>query len=229
MCQHSRCTCADGLSRVRVEASPCRSTRRVLLRLGASCVHPEWCEAAAEFLYGTEDRLFGCVGSDVECGGDLFGGTSFHVAEDEGGALGGGETLHGAGLEGFDLLAKEESLGIGGGVGDLHLMLGGVCVFGDLIIGVGFSFVLHIEGTVDGDAVDPGSELGARLEAFKLLIAAEEGFLNDLFGVGLVAGDAEGYAEDSRAVAYDELAVGLFVSGENRPDDRVVVLFHSAH
>ena len=52
----------------------------------------------------------------------------------------------------------------------------------------------------------------ARLEAFELLIAAKEGFLNDLFGVGLVAGDAEGDSEDGLAVAYDELAVGLFVS-----------------
>ena len=83
----------------------------------------------------------------------------------------------------------------------------------------GLSFVLHIEGTVDGDAIDPGSEFGARLEAFELLIAAKEGFLNDLFSIGLVAGDAEGHAEDGVAVAYDECAVGFFVSGQNRPDD----------
>ena len=112
-------------------------------------------------MYGTEDSLFGCVGSDVECGGDLFGGTGFHVAEDEGGALGGGEPLHSAGLEGFNLLAEKKALGIGGGVGDLHLLLRGVGVFGDLISGFVFVFVLHIEGTVDGNAVDPGSELRA--------------------------------------------------------------------
>ena len=82
--------------------------------------------------------MLGGVGSDVECGGDLFGGTGFHVAEDEGGALGGGELLHGAGLEGFDLLAEEEAFGIGGGVGDLDLLLRGVGVFGDLVVGFGF-------------------------------------------------------------------------------------------
>ena len=99
------------------------------------------------------------------------------------------------------------------------MLLRGIGVFSDLIAGFGFAFVLHIEGTVDGDAIDPGSELGTRLEAFELLIAAKEGFLNDLFSVGFVAGDAEGYAEDSVAVAYDKCAVGFFVSGQNRPDD----------
>ncbi len=47
----------------------------------------------------------------------------------------------------------------------------------------------------------------------------EEGFLNDVFGVSFVAGDAERHSKDSVAVAYDECAVGFLVSGQDRPDD----------
>src|SRR6266851_4278757 len=108
-------------------------------------------------------------------------------------------------------------------------MLRGVGVLDDLVCRCDFSFGHHVERTIDGDSIDPGSELRARLEAFKPLVSAQEGLLYDLFRVGFVAGDAEGYAEDTLAVAYDECAVRLFVSGENCPDYRVVVLFHSAH
>ena len=100
--------------------------------------------------------MFSGVGSNLKRGGDLLGGTGFHVAEDESGALGGGEFLHGAGLECFNLLAVEEPLRVGGAVRDLDLMLSGVGVLGDLVGGIGFAFVLQIEGTIDSNTVDPG-------------------------------------------------------------------------
>jgi hypothetical protein len=45
------------------------------------------------------------------------------------------------------------------------------------------------------------------------LVASEESFLNYLFCVGFIAGDAEGYTEDGVTMAYYKCAVGFFVSG----------------
>ena len=83
--------------------------------------------------------MFRGVGSDAKRGGDLFGGTGFHVAQDECGALGRGEFLHGAGVEGFNLLAEEKALRAGGGVCHLDFMLHGIGVFGDSVGGFGFA------------------------------------------------------------------------------------------
>ena len=53
--------------------------------------------------------------------------------------------------------------------------------------------------------------------------------LHDLFGVGLIFCNAEGNTKDTLAVACDKQAVSVFLSGQNRPDERVVVIPHSAH
>src|ERR1700727_3174209 len=91
-----------------------------------------------------------------------------------------------------------------------------------------FSFGHHVESTINSDSIDPCSELRARLEAFEALVSTQESFLHNLVRVGFIAGDAEGHTEDALAMTGDQPAVGFLISGEDCPDYRVVVLFHSA-
>jgi hypothetical protein len=75
------------------------------------------------------------------------------------------------------------------------------------------AFVENIECAIHGDPVYPGAKVGSSIEALELAIASEEGFLHDLFRVGLIFGNAEGDTKDTLAVACYKQAVSVFVSG----------------
>ena len=54
--------------------------------------------------------------------------------------------------------------------------------------------------------------MGARFKTAELSVGADEAFLNDVFGVLLVAGYPEGELEGAPAMAFDECAEGLAVA-----------------
>ena len=78
-----------------------------------------------------------------------------------------------------------------------------------------------------GDPVDPGTEIGPGFKPLELAIAAQKRVLHDLFGVGLVARDPIGHAENRAAVLCDQGPVGILVPGENGTDRCVVALAHA--
>jgi hypothetical protein len=163
---------------------------------------------------------------DAEGFGDDLDGLVFHVAEDEGGALHGGEGKHGAlaAAEGFGI----EDLGFRGGArGDGEVFCEGAGLEGDGVPGeiAGAAFD-EIEGAVHGDAVDPGAKGGLFTEAGELFIGEEEGFLGGLLGVDGVAGDAVGHAKNGGEVTIHEHAKGVSIAGEDAPDR---VLLHISH
>src|SRR6185295_2330912 len=58
----------------------------------------------------------------------------------------------------------------------------------------------EVQGGVDRDAVKPGSELGAGVEAVERAVGPQERLLDRILGALLVAGDAPGEAEQLRPV-----------------------------
>ena len=70
----------------------------------------------------------------------------------------------------------------------------------------------HVHRAVGDDAIEPGAEVGARLEAAKVAVRLDEAFLDDVFGVLFVAGHPERQPERGAAVALHELAEGLAVA-----------------
>ena len=69
----------------------------------------------------------------------------------------------------------------------------------------GFALAQTHEAFVDGDADEPGGELGVSLELIQLLVSLEECILRDVFGVFTVLGDVLRYAKDLALVLSDEL------------------------
>ena len=67
--------------------------------------------------------------------------------------------------------------------------------------------------------MQPGAEPGPRLEFLQLGIGADERVLHHVLGVGFVAGDAVGHAEDGTAVPLDERAKCLPISGPRLGED----------
>ena len=186
-----------------------------------------WGELAAELGDGSEDGLLGGVGGDAEGFGDGLDGLVFHVAEDEGGALHGGEGEHGAlaAAEGFGL----EDGGFGGEAGgDGDVFGGGAGLDGDGVPGdvAGAAFD-EVEGAVHGDAVDPGAEGGVLAEAGEFFVGEEEGFLGCLLGVDGAAGDAVGHAKNGGEMTVHEHAKGVSIAGEDAPDRVLLRIAHS--
>jgi hypothetical protein len=73
--------------------------------------------------------------------------------------------------------------------------------------------------------VEPGRERGPRVEALDGAIGAEKRLLDDVVGVGGVAGDAVRRAVDAARVALDEEAEGLIVPAAYALD-YVLIRFH---
>jgi hypothetical protein len=88
-------------------------------------------------------------------------------------------------------------------------------------------FSHDLQGRVDGDAVEPGAELGAVVEAVERPVGAEKGLLDGVLGALLVAGDPPGDAEQPPAVPEDQLAEGVGVPGPGLLNESGVGGFHS--
>ena len=171
--------------------------------------------------------MLGGVDGDAEGFGDDLEGLVFHVAEDEGGALHGGEGEHGvfAAAEGFVV----EELGFGVGERrDGEVVGGGAGFEGDGVpadvAGAAFD---EIEGAVHGDAVDPGAEGRLFAESGEFFVGEEKGFLRGFFGVDGVAGDAVGHAKDGGEVTVHQDAKRVSIAGEGSPYRLLLQVAHS--
>ena len=107
------------------------------------------------FCTARKTACFAALGAMRSVAAISSGGAGFHVTQYECGALGGGELLHRTGMDGFNLLAEEKAFRIGSGVCHLDLTLRGIGVVGDPVGGFGFAFVLHVQGAIDSNAVNP--------------------------------------------------------------------------
>src|SRR6185295_13285206 len=70
----------------------------------------------------------------------------------------------------------------------------------------------QIHRAVRDDAVQPGAEVRARLEASELPIRAKKAFLDHIFRILFVAGHPVGQPEDTPAVPLDERSERLAVT-----------------
>ena len=84
-----------------------------------------------------------------------------------------------------------------------------------------------LDGRVDGDAVEPGPEAGAVIEAGERAVGAQERLLHRVLGARLVANDAEGHAEELLAVALHQRPERLGVPGPGSVHENGVVGFHA--
>ena len=150
---------------------------------------------------GAEEQGSDCGFGAVEDEGD-FGDAEFvDGGEEEGVALGLGETLDFA-EHGGDLAGVGEGLVGRCGAGEE----GG----GELVVHlVGADAAAAVDGEVPGDADQPDAEIadGGEIETVGFEIVFEdtdEDVLDDVFGLGAVAEDGVGDAEEERGVGLDE-------------------------
>jgi hypothetical protein len=153
-------------------------------------------EAGAETGAGAEEEGADgglAAGGD---GGDLGGGELFEGGEEEDLALLGGEAVELAEDGGEALGLCEAAVG-GEGGGDEGLGK-------EIVELVGADAAAAVEGQVPGDADEPGAEVADGRERALVLQNAEEDVLDGVFGLGGVAEDRVGDAEEEGGVSFDE-------------------------
>ena len=84
----------------------------------------------------------------------------------------------------------------------------------------------QVDRAVHRDAVEPGAEVGARLETAQLLVGLQKRLLHHVLRVRRVAGHAVREPEDSTAVALHESAESLAISVASQRDGGGVRLRH---
>ena len=76
---------------------------------------------------------------------------------------------------------------------------------------------------VDGDAVQPGPELGPSLEAADVLEGRRERLLDGVAGVLLVAQDAPGHEQHAAAVGAEAGLEGVVIAGPHAGQQGLIV------
>ena len=126
------------------------------------------------------------------------------------------------------LLVQQDAGGIGGPVGEGHYPVAVAVELGEVLVDrhrpvVTLAPADRHQGGVDRDAVDPGRQAGGLLERPDLLVDAEEGLLEGVLRVRVVAGEAADEAVDLLLVAPEDFLEGRLASGlELRYEGRVV-------
>ena len=155
-------------------------------------------EELAQAFDGAADAFPGGVFVRAERLADFAQGFVLEIAEQDGGAVGVLERLHGFVEEGFDVRP------VGGG--GVH----GVQFAGDLFAQLAAGFAADdINGGAAGDLVEPRGEDGVGREAVRLAGEVGEGGLGDLLGQLRRADLAQRGGEDEVEVAADDLGEGL--------------------
>lgn len=163
-------------------------------------------EALAEAGAGAEEQGSDCGFAAVEDGGDFGDAELVEGGEEKGVALGFGEALDLA-EDGGDLAGVGEGLVGGCGAGDER---GGE----GLVELVGADAAAAVDGEVPGDADEPDAEVADGREFELMFEHAEEDVLDYVFGLGAVAEDGVGDAEEERGVGLDECGeIGLRCGG----------------
>jgi hypothetical protein len=84
----------------------------------------------------------------------------------------------------------------------------------------------QVDRAVDGNPVQPGAEVGARLESAQLPIGLEKRFLHDVLGVRRTPRHAVRQPVDGPTVAFHELPEGFAVAVAGQRDGGGVRLRH---
>jgi hypothetical protein len=171
-------------------------------------------EALAQLQAGSQQPRFDGWDAQAECLRSLFRGEIFNIAQGKDGPEAGRETLDG-------LLQDLSKLGLSIILFRIGAPLGKVTRDGSVF---GLDVLVHGDGLtglalaeahkalVDGDADQPGRELGVSLELVELLVCLEKCILRNVFSVFTVLRYVLRYAEDLALVLPDKLLEGGCVS-----------------
>jgi hypothetical protein len=151
------------------------------------------------------------------------------MAHNKGNAFGWRQLSHGSVPARFDLLTQQKPVWPGGTIRQLDGWKFAVIILSNGHHGLAFLLVQYIECAIHSDSVNPGSKVGPSIKVLELAITSEESFLHDLIRISLVFGYAEGDTKNTLTVTCDKQAISILLSGENAPDEHVVVIPHSAH
>ena len=173
----------------------------------------------AQFLDCAKDGVLCSGGAGFERGGDFFYAAAIPMAHDDGGTFCRSEFLKRLFHAASELAAAGETLGRRSGVTDAREWIELGAVFGIarglLASGViGFALSEAVDGVVCGDAINPSAEVGLSSELFEFLVGAQKCLLHDFFRVMRIARHAISEAIDVLAVALDENAEGVAVTGK---------------
>jgi hypothetical protein len=165
-------------------------------------------------------RLGGVFGN-FEGFGDLADAGVEPVVHAQGGLVDLGERFYAIGEETIALGSFETAVGgrVGGGG-----MVEGSFVF---VRAAEADTLFEVDGLVEGDAIDPGAELGLAAEGCDGVVDLEEDLLRHVFGFGdeLAAENGDREAKHERAVAVDQLGEGLLVAFPCSLDELSVARF----
>ena len=162
--------------------------------------------------------------------GDLFDIAAFVMPQHEGDALHFGEFVQGRFEHGRDLAAVRQALGRGLRGRNLLQPVGGFVVGarGCLPLLAAIAGTNQIKRTVRADAVKPGAESGPAIESVKLFVRAQESFLDEVFGVLLIASHTESEAENGRAMPLYQDTKGMLIAFARLVGSGFVGPFHPA-
>jgi hypothetical protein len=183
-------------------------------------------QGGSQFLDRPEDRVSRSAGPNTQNPADLGAGMSFEMAQQERRSLGGAQGLENPlhGLPNFATLRQSIGMRI-----SIHHRLELGSLFEGLALGPASFFSHQIHGAIDGDAVQPGTELRSAVEKVELAVGPEKGLLDHVFGVLFTAGETEGRAEDPLTVAFDKFSEGVGVTVARLLHEFKVISLHSSH
>jgi hypothetical protein len=183
-------------------------------------------EGGSQLLDRPEDCVSRSAGPNSQNAADLGAGMSFEMPQQERRSLGGAQGLENP-LHGLpNLAAFRHSIGMRISI---HHRLELSSILEGLALGPA-SFLSHqIHGAIDGNAVQPGTELRSAVEKVKLAIGPEKGLLDHVFGILFTACKAEGRAEDPLTVTFDKSPEGVGVTVARLLHEFKVISLHSSH
>ena len=192
----------------------------------------KWFKLLPEFLHRAKHAVLGGAGFQVQRLADLFNGTPFHVPHGEGYALGRRKQAQGAGDFALHLIAKQQPVWPRRGGRHLHLAaFSGLRLIDDLVcifsLHVRLSRVQEVKRAVDGNPVEPGAEVGAKLKTLQAFIGPQKSFLHQFFCILLVSGHAINHTKDAAGMAFDQHAKRVPVAGQNLRHHGCICNFHS--
>src|SRR5207249_6188404 len=162
----------------------------------------EWLQRLAKLPHRAEDGVLRGIHLDAEGFSDLFDRHSFKVAQNESGALISAEALHGRGNLLAQLRADQQAVLLRFGSNHaVHLCVLRITAVVAIHPTAGSQ---EVERAVDGDAMQPRSEICALFEAVQLSVRAQERLLHHIVGIVLISGHSIRHSKNRLAMTLDE-------------------------
>src|SRR4051794_19180838 len=98
--------------------------------------------------------------------------------------------LHGGLSSKFDLPVKQQPFGPGSPVSQLNRGMLIVELFADRYRRLRLALAQDLQRAVDRNPINPGAEIGTRIEACETAVSAKKGLLDNLFRIRFALGDA---------------------------------------